>query len=218
VAGGPRSVGGLLLLAAAADRSDLGAFLSRIVRLNADAVVRLRRSVGAVEAWSWLPVDVLVTRRVAAQLDPVDVTVTVADLLARLDAAACDVALPPACDDRWRGTLPGPAGWRLLETVPASEVLALVKAGAEAFRAAATVGAAASQVADSLLSHESLTVDDGDLTVAVPMRVLQSLARMGFLAADGDVSIAAGPTWLLLDAAYGSAYLRRGAGLGLLPV
>ena len=44
-------------------KADAGAFLARVVRLEDDALVRLRRAGPGVELWSWLPLDVLVTRR-----------------------------------------------------------------------------------------------------------------------------------------------------------
>jgi hypothetical protein len=211
-----------LELAGPADGADAGAFLARVVGLDRDAVVRLQHSAGGVVLWAWLPVDVLVSRRIGGTLGPADVTVPGADLLARIGSPAAssagEVTLPPAVDGRWRGTLPGPAGWRLLDAVPAAAVLSLVRAGAAAFRAATPGGAAASRVADALLSHESLTVSAGDLTVGVPLRGLQSLARMGFVAPAGEVAVSARPAWLRLDADYGSAYLRRGAELTMQPV
>ncbi len=206
----------LLVFDSADDRADAGAFLSRISRLDDAAVVRLRRAGPTVALWSWLPLEVLVTRRIGGQIEPADRTVAAADLLARLDSEPGQVALPSARDDQWRGALPGSAGWRRIEDVPSADLLALVATGADAFRAAA-LSADPGRVGEALLDHESLTVSDGDTTVAVPLRVLQALARMGFLRPDGDVVVAASPAWLRCDAAYGSAYRRRTGGLSLSP-
>ena len=207
---------GRLRFASAADRADAGAFLARVVRLDDDALVRLRRADSAVELWAWLPLDVLVSRRVDAELQPADATVRVADLLGALDTDPAEMALPSLRDAQWRGALPGSVGWRRLDMVPSADLLALVRAGAEVFQAAARPGTDAARVGEALLDHESLTVSDGEATVAVQLRVLQALARMGFLRPDGQVTVAITPSWLRCDAEYGSAYRRRAGGLPLL--
>ncbi|MGB9377862.1 MAG: hypothetical protein WCB04_10165 [Mycobacteriales bacterium] len=204
----------VLDLDSAADVADAGAFLSRVVRLDPAALVRLRQAAVAVQLWSALPLDVLVTRHVAGRMQSADVTVAAADLLASLDSQSQSVVLPPARDSLWRGALPGTSGWHRLDSVPAAEVLALVEAGAEAFRAAA-VADDPGRVGEALLDHESLVVSNPQTSVAVPMRVLQALARMGFVPAGGQVAFAVNDAWLRCDAAYGSAYRRRGDGLSL---
>jgi len=209
-------VTGSLVFESADDRADAGAFLARVVRLDPAALVRLRRAGRSVQLWSWLPLDVLVTRRVAGRLDPADQSVAAADLLARLDDDPVAVTLPDSRDAQWRGALPASGGWQRLEAVPSADLLVLVRAGTDAFRAAA-VSADPGRVGEALLDHESLTVSDDGTTVAVPLRVLQALARMGFLRSDGEVVVAASPAWLRCDAAYGSAYRRRGGGLSLFP-
>lgn len=200
----------------AADRADAGAFLARVVRLDPDALVRLRRAGTSAELWSWLPLDVLVTRRVGGQLEPADRSVLAKELLARLESDPAAVPLPGSRDAQWRGALPGSGGWRRLEAVPSADLLALIRAGTEAFRAAA-MSADPGRVGEALLDHESLTVSDDSTTVAVPLRVLQGLARMGFLRPDGEVVVAASPAWLRCEAVYGSAYRRRGGSLSLSP-
>lgn len=198
------------------DRADAGAFLTRVLRLDPGALVRLRRAGPSVQLWSWLPLDVLVTRQVAGQLELGDSTVAVADLLARLDSDQARVTLPHSQDARWRGALPGSSSWQRLDAVPAADLLAIVRAGADTFRTAA-LSSDPSRVGEALLDHESLTVADDDTTVAVPLRVLQALARMGFLRPDGQVVVAVSPTWLRCDAAYGSVYRRRAGALSLFP-
>lgn len=205
-----------LVFESAEDRADAGAFLTRVVRLDLHATVRLRQAGPGVQLWSWLPMDVLVTRHVAAHIDVADLAVSAADLLGRLDTDNAAVALPPRRDEQWRGALPAVAGWHRVEAVPSADLMALVEAGAAAFRAAA-MAADPGRVAEALLDHESLTVSDPATTVAVPMRVLQALARMGFLRPDGDVVVAVRTAWMRCDAAYGSAYRRRGGGLSLFP-
>ena len=205
-----------LLFDSTEDRADTGAFLTRVVRLDGNAVVRLRQAGPGVELWSWLPLDVVVTRRVAGQLEPADSSVAAAELLARLESDSHAVALPVSRDGQWRGALPGPGRWRRVEAVPSADLLATVRAGTEAFRRAA-LSADPGRVGEALLEHESLTVSDAGTTVAVPLRVLHALARMGFLRPDGEVIVSVSPTWLRCAAAYGSAYRRRGGGLSLSP-
>ena len=53
-----------------ASRADVGAFLSRLVRLDAATVVRLRPADGHVQLWAPLPWGVLVGRTVPALLVP----------------------------------------------------------------------------------------------------------------------------------------------------
>ena len=61
------------------ERGDLGAFVGRVVRLDAVSTVRLRAAAGVVTAWASTPFDVLATRSVHGSLDPSDVTVPVPD-------------------------------------------------------------------------------------------------------------------------------------------
>ena len=75
---------------------------------------------------------------------------------------------------------------------------------------------AAAAAGESLLDHESLTVTGAGRTAALPLRVLGSLTRMGFLGDGGEpvvVSVAAG--WTRLAGAYGSAYQHTVPGLAL---
>jgi hypothetical protein len=229
----------VLRLAGAADGGDLAAFLVRAVALDPAVLVRLRATGGAgrVTAHARLPFGVPVSRTVGGSVggsvDPYDVTVAAADLLAALEplrpgadrsppAGAVAVELPRRRDAEWRSALPPAGGWTRLDEVPGEVVRSLVRAGAAALRAVPD-GAAAS-VGESLLDHESLTVSGVGGTAAVPLRVLTALARMGFLgdpaepaAADMVLVSAAPGGWVRLAAAYGSAYLRTAPTLGLRP-
>ena len=207
-----------LRLAGSADAVDLAAFLGRLVALEPTAVVRLR-SVGVrVTAYARLPFGVLVSRTVTGDADPADVTVGAGDLLTALDRRERPdaVAWPAQRDMDWRAALPPVEGWVRLDSVPGDVVLKLVRAGRDALRAVPAGAAAAA--GESLLDHESLTVTGAGRTAALPLRVLGSLTRMGFLG-DGSepvvVSVAAG--WTRLAGAYGSAYQHTVPGLALSP-
>jgi hypothetical protein len=206
-----------------ADGGDAAAFLARIVALDPGGLVRLRGTGGRVTAWAKLPFGVLVSRTVGGSVQPADVTVLAAELLAALEQGVVDgVALPRGRDLEWRAALPPTEGWRRLDHVPGEVVRSLVRAGAEALRAV-PAGVAAT-AGESQLDHESLTVSGRGRTAAVPLRVLTALTRMGFLgpappgdrSADGDaVVVSAAGGWVRLAAPYGSAYQHTAPGVGL---
>ena len=221
-----------------ADGGDVAAFLGRVTALDPGALVRLRDSGGRVTGYARLPFGVLVSRTVAGSVRPVDVTVAAADLLAALEpphGRGGEVALPASRDVEWRAALPPLSGWQRLDEVPGDVVRSLVRAGAETLRA--VPASAAASAGESLLDHEALTVSAAGRTVAVPLRVLTALARMGFLGAGAGAGVGVGASaggraggsgadvvvfsaaggWVRLAAAYGSAFHHQQAGLGLSP-
>lgn len=203
--------GGGLRPGGAADQGDAAVFLGRVTALDPAALVRLRDGDGRVTGYTRLPFGVLVSRTVGGSVAPADVTVAAKDLLAALDRGTDrSVPLPASRDVEWRAPLPPLAGWRRLDEVPADVVRSLVRAGAETLRA--VPAGAATSAGESLLDHEALTVSSADRTVAVPLRVLTAVARMGFLGPAGGtggtdvVVVSAAGGWVRLAAAYGSAY------------
>jgi hypothetical protein len=208
-----------LRLAGATEARDLGSFLGRLVALDPAAIVRLRAAGGGrVTAYARLPFGVLVSRTVGGAGDPADVTVGAGDLLSALDRSepAGPVAWPGRRDVEWRAALPPADGWVRLDSVPGDVVRGLVRAGREALRA--VPAGAATAAGESLLDHESLTVTGAGRTAVLPLRVLGSLTRMGFLGVGAEpvvVSVVAG--WTRLAAAYGSAYQHTAPGLALSP-
>ncbi|TBL30433.1 hypothetical protein EYA84_22715, partial [Verrucosispora sp. SN26_14.1] len=102
------------------DVADAGAFLSRLVRFESTALVRLRPAgaPGRTALWARLPWGVLAARTVAGA-GAGDVTVAAGSLLAEL--AAGGSALPTRQDAQWRWALP-PAGSRWVETLPGGEL------------------------------------------------------------------------------------------------
>lgn len=216
--------------------ADAGAFLARLVRLDPDAPVRLRRAVGGpapgladvgaarTALWGRLPWGVLVTREVAGA-GPADATVPAAGLLASL--AAGDAGLPPRCDPRWQWSLPTGPG-RVVEEVSGAQLHRLAVAAAGTLRAAAAGGVAGRAVGqravrDALLDHVALTITqlDGE-PLPVPQRLIQAAFRMGFLGPVG----ASGPAtrvcvvgpWVGLSAPYGVAWLRLVSTLTIKPI
>lgn len=207
-----------------ADRDDLGAFVARSVRLDGQAVIRLRArgigdSVGLVDAWVATPFDVLATRTVRGSVTPSDITVSGNELLAALAVVGGERLDPgPARDLLWREALPPVEGWQLVDELPVGVVNDLADRGvAVARRNPGPRGAAPT----SLLDQPVLTVSGAGYQVKVPMRCLFALSGMGFLAADPrvpeeTVRVTATDSWLRMDARYGAVLRRRHAMLPLL--
>src|SRR4029079_3112337 len=78
-----------------------------------------------------LPFGVLVSRTVAGDAEPADVTVGAGGLLTALDRGErpTAVAWPARGDMEWRAALPPVDGWVRLDSVPGGVVLKLVRAG-----------------------------------------------------------------------------------------
>ncbi|MFB9431400.1 hypothetical protein [Streptoalloteichus tenebrarius] len=209
-----------LLVPDAADREALGAFVARAVRLDAQAVVRLRARPGRPElldAWASTPFDALVTRSVTGEVEPADVTVSGNELLAALAVVGGPRLDPgPPRDLLWRSALPPGEGWRRVDDLPASVVSELTDRGAAVARE--NQGPHGTPPA-SLLDQPVLVVSGGGFEVKVPLRCLFALSGMGFLGpagADDLVRVSATDSWLRLDARYGAVVRRRHALLPLL--
>jgi hypothetical protein len=187
--------------------ADAEAFLGRLLRLDPGALVRLRPAGdGAVALWARLPFAVLVNRGVRGRL-PADVTVAAADLVRALGGP-----LPRARDADWLWPLPPSAG-RVVERLAAADVARVVDAAAETVRAAATTGVDGRPVGeralrDALLDHVPVVVTtEAGERVPVPQRMVQAVARMGFVA-DRPVEVRLAGPWVGLAAAYGAAWYR----------
>ena len=207
-----------LLVPEPEDRDDLGAFVARSVRLDQQAVVRLRTRGDMVEAWVATPFDVLATRTVRGTVLPADVTVSGNELLAALAIVGGERLDPgPPRDLLWRAALPPGDGWQVVDELPVRIVSELADKGIEvARRHPGPRGSAPT----SLLDQHVLTVSGSGLAVKVPMRCLFALSGMGFLVAEEDgtetVRVTATDSWLRLDARYGAVLRRRHALLPLL--
>jgi hypothetical protein len=192
---------------------DIGAFLQRLVRLDRQALVRLKSAPGGhVALWGQVPWGVLVTRTVEgfAGAEPFDVTVRAAAWLAK-DAAPFTL---PRMDAAWRTGLPAGAV-RVHETIANSVVRDIAAAAASTLRAvgAGALGGRAvgeRAIRDALLDHIPITVESGDERIEVSQRLIQAVVRMGFLSSETDaVSIQTVGTWVGVSAAYGVAWRRR---------
>lgn len=111
------------------------------------------------------------------------------------------------------GALPPESGFTHLDDVPARVMLDLAQRGA---RLAKDHGSSHGPPV-SLLDQEVVAVSSADVSVGIPMRCVFTLTAMGFLpqspdAVDTDeiVRVRILPSWLRIDARFGSVYRRRG--------
>jgi hypothetical protein len=207
----------------AAHREDLTTFVERAARLDDASVIRLRqRGAGQVVAWAATGFDVLASRVVGGRVKPADLSVGADALAAALPAMDGSGFVDPgfAMDSAWRGMLPPVSGFVHLDDVPARVVLDLAQRGV----ALAKEHAGAHGPPASLLDQEVVAVTSGDNTVGIPMRCVFALTAMGFLpqsrtadqfapgsvAPDEVVRVRVLPTWLRVDARFGTVYRRRG--------
>lgn len=205
---GPQSI--------AAQRTDLAAFAERAARLDAAAVIRLRaRPGGQLTAWAATGLDVLACRVVAGVVRPDDLSVGADELGRGLAAADSSGYVNPGfpMDSAWRGALPPDSGFVHLDDVPAASMLGLAQRGSQLAREHGS----AQGPPVSLLDWEVIRVSSADACVGVPMRCVFALTAMGFLpqsaeavGADEMVRVRVLPTWLRIDARFGSVYRRRG--------
>jgi hypothetical protein len=195
------------------ERSDLGAFVARVVRLDQTALIRLQAGGDTVTAWAATPFDVLATRTVHGALEPADVTAPAAGLLTALTVERADT-VDPGTGGLWHGELPPAEGWEQVDDVPAEELEGLTERGLSVAREnAGPLGPPA-----SLLDQTVLTVSAGARpAVKVPLRCLFALSGMGFIGDGGPaVRVSATGTWMRLDARYGAVVRRRITALPLL--
>lgn len=197
----------------ASDRKDLATFLTRVSRLDESAVVRLRvRDDGRVVVWAATQFDVLACRAVRGELRTPDISAAVDEVLRGLQAPDADgyVHTGFPMDSAWRGALPSDSGFEYLDDIPARTVLDLAQRGGELAREHGS----AHGPPVSLLDQSVVTVDGSDgQPVDVPMRCVFALVAMGFVPTspteDEPVRVRAVPSWLRLDARFGSVYRRR---------
>jgi hypothetical protein len=212
-----------LLLAGAHEAADLGGYLTRLLRFDKAAAVRVVASGSAVGVYGRPPFDVLTLRTVA--LDPagnsgedatdVDITVSAGDLLhAIADDGTLALPRPLAGATAWTGFLPPRVGWQTVGELPVAEVetaalagIAEVKARAEAIEDRERTRAAVDRIAAEIW--------DRPLTFGLSVRAAHAARAMAFLGqAQSEVAVVrSAGRWLRLDAPFGTVVLRTGSGL-----
>jgi hypothetical protein len=202
----------------AAHRGDLATFVDHAQRLDDAAVIRLRaRSAGLLTAWVATGFDVLASRVVVGRVRPDDLSVG-ADALARgLSAIDASGYVDPgfAMDSAWRGALPPESGFTHLDDVPAGVMLDLAQRGAQLAKDHGSAHGPPASLLDQEVVRVSSASEGATVSVGVPMRCVFALTAMGFLppapvGVDELVRVRILPSWLRVDARFGSVYRRRG--------
>lgn len=208
-----------LTVSGAGPRSNLAAFVTRLLRTDDSAVIRVRRrDEQHVEVWGRTGFGVLAVRVLTGAVAPESLVCSAATVLDSLRAAPSDeggyVDVGFALDSAWRGALPPATGFHPVDDVPAQALRAVAARGVEVGR---ETGGPAGPPA-SLLDSEVVSVSTDGTTVPISLRTAFALEAMGFAAdgADEPVRISASATWVRVDARFGSLYQRREAGPGLL--
>jgi hypothetical protein len=226
----------ILTVPDAVERENLTAFLSKAVRLDEAAVVRLRaRDNGKLSVWVSTGFDALAVRVISGTMVPDDTSAAADQLLVALRSASDGTVDPGfSMDSAWRGALPPNSGFVHLDDVPARVLIGLAQRGA----ALAKEHGSSHGPPVSLLEQEVLHVAGSSGDAAVSMRTVFALTAMGFVPhtgqdplggqnpmtadvdlagidADEIVRVRASKVWLRLDARYGSVFSRRGNELSL---
>ncbi len=211
-----------LTVAGAGPRANLAAFVTRLLRTDDSAVIRVRRRDDErVEVWGRTGFGVLAVRVLTGSVAPESLVCSAATVLDSLredpagerQNAGGYVDVGFALDSAWRGALPPTTGFAHVDDVPAQALRAVAARGVEVGRES---GGPAGPPA-SLLDSEVVSVSGEGVAVPILLRTAFALEAMGFAAdgADEPVRVSASATWVRIDARYGSLYQRRESGLGL---
>ncbi|MBD8505704.1 hypothetical protein HT102_04285 [Hoyosella sp. G463] len=201
-----------ILIGSPSATADLGTFLTRALRLDDAAVVRItNRGPKHFTIWSRTGFDVLAARTIPGRSTPADLVAAAEHLLHNLRGAHGLTVDPGySLDSAWQGALPPHDGFTHIDDIPASRIIALAEQG----QAVAREHGSSQGPPVSLLDQEVITVTDGaDVTAAITMRSVFAVAGMGFVprapSEDERVRVRHHPAWTRIDARYGSIYARR---------
>jgi hypothetical protein len=225
-----------LHLAEPREAADLAAFLTRLLRFDRAAAVRLQSAHGVLAVFARLPLGeagpiVVRTTPLAGPAEgaPLDLTAAAGELLDLVGAAEVDglLRLPTAITGpAWAGLLPPRGGWQRIDELETGPLAAAVRAAVGEFRRAAeatavderageTQPAGGDAVAEAIWSRR---VHPAGLTV----RALHAAQLAGLLHQSRTVTLHQHPSWLRLAAPRGAVIVRRapapGLGLGLTPL
>ncbi|WP_017237931.1 hypothetical protein [Streptomyces sp. SS] len=199
----------------AREAAALAAFLTRLVRYDRAAAVRLQAGGGALAVFGRPASFDVLAIRTARLVDAVDLDVTVSagELLEGIEESGGKAVVPASVTGpSWAGVLPPRSGWRPVEGLP----------GAAEMRGAVAAAVAEFRARDEELPEERRTRAERDRighdiwsrtlgTTGLPLRAVHAAQSLGFLPpADTGLApalFASGP-WLRLRTPYGSIALR----------
>ncbi|AKJ13118.1 hypothetical protein ABB07_24720 [Streptomyces incarnatus] len=220
----------VLHLADEREAADLAAFLSRLLRYDRGAAVRLQAAGTALAVFGRPPsFEVLAVRAVRLAkpyekgLDvTLDVTVSAGEFLESVDERAATAAVPAAVTGPpWAGVLPPRGGWRPEPGLPAPDALrATVAAAVTEFRTRTEELAPDGRTRAELdrIGRDIWSREIG--RTGLPVRAVHAAQSLGFLrpgADPADTGLYSSGAWLRLRTPYGSVAVRR-SGLGSLGV
>ncbi|MFL6111717.1 MAG: hypothetical protein ACJ786_10240 [Catenulispora sp.] len=227
----------VLALAGPDEAADLGGYLTRLLRFDKAAAVRVVASGPAVGVYGRPPFDVLTLRTLAlvaksegeregeresvssppgaAAPADLDITVSAGDLLhAIVPDGTLALPRPLTGATAWTGFLPPRTGWQPAGELPAAEVetAALAAIGEFKQRAEAIPDRERTRAAVDRIAAE---IWDRPLSLGLPVRAAHAARAMGFLgsAQSATTAVRSAGRWLRLDAPYGTIVLRTGSGL-----
>ncbi|MFG2815002.1 hypothetical protein [Streptomyces sp. NPDC048410] len=222
----------VLHLADETEAADLAAFLTRLLRYDRAAAVRLQAAGTALAVFGRPPsFEVLAVRAVRLAkpyedgLDAtLDVTVSAGELLESVDERAATAAVPAAVTGPpWAGVLPPRGGWRAEPGLPGPAVLHRTVAQSVAEFRSRTEELAPEQRTRAELDRIGREIWSREVgPTRLPVRAVHAAHSLGFLrphAPDSaeETGLFASGAWLRLRTPYGSIAVRR-AGLGALGV
>ncbi|MEV7390312.1 hypothetical protein [Streptomyces sp. NPDC091215] len=217
----------VLHLADDGEAADLAAFLSRLLRYDRSAAVRLQAAGTALAVFGRPPsFEVLAIRAVRLAkpyedgLDvTLDVTVSAGELLESVDESAATAAVPGAVTGPpWAGVLPPRGGWQPEPGLPVPQALrATVAAAVGEFRSRTEELGPDDRTRAEL---DRIGRDIWSRTVAgtpLPVRAVHAAQSLGFLRPDrggeAEAVLLSAGAWLRLRTPFGSIAVRR-TGLG----
>ncbi|WP_330457898.1 hypothetical protein OIB37_13915 [Streptomyces sp. NBC_00820] len=218
----------VLHLADETEAADLAAFLSRLLRYDRGAAVRLQAAGTALAVFGRPPsFEVLAVRAVRLAkpyengLDvTLDMTVSAGEFLESVDERAVTAAVPAAVTGPpWAGVLPPRGDWRPEPGLPAPEALRTTVARSVAEFRSRTEELTPERRTRSELDRIGREIwSRGIGETWLPVRAVHAAQSLGFLrpgTSAEDTALLSSGAWLRLRTPYGSVAVRR-AGLGSL--
>jgi hypothetical protein len=208
-----------LSLAGPDEAADLGGYLTRLLRFDKAAAVRVVAAGSAVGVYGAPPFDVLTLRTLALRsgesTPDADITVSAGDLLhAVADDGSLALPRPLAVATAWTGFLPPRAGWQPVGELPVAEVETAALAGIAEFKARAEAVPDRERTRASV-DRIAAEIWDRVLAYGLPVRAAHAARAMAFLgqAQSATAVVRSAGRWLRLDAPYGTVVVRTGTGL-----
>lgn len=214
-----------LVFADPGEAAGLDAFLTRLLRWEKNAAVRIQAGGGVAGIFAKPARFDVVVVRTGRLLEPaeVDTTVSAGELLEGVDESAEAVTVPgPVTGPPWTGVLPPRGGWQAFAEVPPDAVRAVAAAAVSEFRERAERLGPGQRTRETLdaIAEEIWSRPLG--RTELPLRAAHAAHALGFLVGDEPLGLLKAGTWLRLRTPGGSVAVRgdgdQGPGLSITPV